>query len=193
MSDEPIPGLPPVDLGVHQVRRAQRGDAAAFRWLFDRDAASVRRFLGDLLRDRDAADEATQETFVRAHRQLPTLRDLTRWRPFLFGTARRVSFEVMRRRRNAPRSLDAVAERADRQPDPETALIGRESDRLIERALAGLDDDRRAALLLRLDHGLDYDGIGEALGWSPSKVKNEIHRGRLQLRAEIGDYIEGLS
>src|SRR5262245_22896206 len=92
---------PPIDLSIHQVRRAQKGDAVAFKWLFDRDIAGVRRFLCDLLRDRDLADEAAQETFVRAYRALGSLRDVARWRPFVFGTARRVSYEMMRRRKHA--------------------------------------------------------------------------------------------
>lgn len=177
---------------AHQVQRAQAGDAAAFRWLFDRDAAGVRRFLMALLRDPDAADEATQETFVRAHRQLSGLRDGERWRPWLFGVARRVSLEHARRTRKArDRRGDDALETHDRAPDPEAALIGRESDRLIEQALAQLDEDRRAALLLRIDHGLDYESIAATLDWPLSKVKNEIHRARLTLRAAIGSYVEG--
>ncbi len=183
-----------LDLEARQVERAQAGDAAAFRWLFDRDAAGVRRFLQSLLRNRDEADEATQETFVRAHRQLASLRASERWRPWLFGVARRVWFEQVRRdRRDRGRASGAPVEQVDRAPDPEAALIGRESEQLVERALAELEEERRAALLLRLDHGLDYDSIGEVLGWPLSKVKNEIHRARIALRASIGSYADGAS
>src|SRR5215470_18594937 len=55
--------------------RARRGEPEAFRVIFDRHSFSVRRFLGDLLRDDAAADEATQETFVRAHARMRTLRE----------------------------------------------------------------------------------------------------------------------
>ena len=82
------------------------GDAGAFRVLFDRHAAAVRRFVRDLGRDEGLADEATQETFVRAHARLATLRDDQRMRPWLLGIARRVWLEEIRRRR--PRAqLDA--------------------------------------------------------------------------------------
>jgi len=91
----PSPAVP-LDLELRQVGRAQAGDAAAFRWLFDRDGASIRRFLTDLLRDRDAADEATQETFVRAYRQLASLQEPARWRPWLFGVARRASLQKVK-------------------------------------------------------------------------------------------------
>jgi RNA polymerase sigma-70 factor (ECF subfamily) len=180
------------DLEAVMVQRAQGGDAAAFRWLFDRDIAGVRRFLFDLLRDRDAADEAAQETFVRAHRGLGSLREVTRWRSWLFGTARRVFLEQLRVRKRAPKASidDEKHQPVDRAANPEQVLIGREADRIIESALDKLSDERRAALVLRLDHRLDYDAIGEAMGWPLSKVKNEIHRARLELRAYVGNYGE---
>ena len=47
------------------------------------------------------------------------------------------------------------------------------------------------ALLLRLDHGLGYPGIAEALGWPLHKVKNEIHRARLAIRDDLVAYLGG--
>ena len=49
----------------------------------------------------------------------------------------------------------------------------------------------RAALVLRIDHGLAYEEIASLMGWSLQKVKNEIHRARLQLRASLAGYLEG--
>jgi len=67
-----------------------------------------------------------------------------------------------------------------------------ESDRIrmLDGALADLDHERRSALLMRIDHGLGYGEIAEAMGWSLQKVKNEIHRARLQLRARLAGYLE---
>ncbi|HUJ27680.1 MAG TPA: sigma factor-like helix-turn-helix DNA-binding protein, partial [Myxococcales bacterium] len=62
-------------------------------------------------------------------------------------------------------------------------------DQVLDRALGGLPEDRRAALLMRLDHGLGYDEIADAMGWNLQKVKNEIHRARLQLRAQLAGYL----
>ena len=52
-------------------------------------------------------------------------------------------------------------------------------------------EPRKSALLLRLDHGLAYEDIAEVMGWSVAKVKNEIHRARLQLRAQLARYLGG--
>jgi RNA polymerase sigma-70 factor (ECF subfamily) len=62
---------------------------------------------------------------------------------------------------------------------------------MLAAALGELGEERRAALLLRIDHGLGYDEIAAQLGWPPAKVKNEIHRARLELRAVLGKYIGG--
>jgi len=171
------------------IDRARAGDARAFRMLFDRHAPAVRRFLGDLLRDSDAADEATQETFVRAHHRLGSLRDDEKLRPWLFGIARYVFHETLRaRRRDAGLSADAFDETPP-QPDPEAVILGQEADRQLRAALAHLGEERRAALLLRIDHGLDYDEICEVMGWNLAKVKNEIHRARLELRARLAAFL----
>ncbi len=167
--------------------------ALDFRAVYDAHARSVRRFLGDLLRDDAAADEATQETFVRAHARLGTLRQGDKVLPWLFGIARNVFYEELRARKRHLRSLDDDErdEEVDRAPSPEGMLLGAEADSQLAAALAELGDDRRAALVMRIDHGLDYDQIAEVMGWPLSKVKNEIHRARLVLRTRLSKYVGG--
>lgn len=164
-----------------------------FRSVYDAHARSVRRFLGDLLRDDASADEATQETFVRAHAKLATLEDGDKVLPWLFGIARNVFYEELRARRRHLRSIDDAErdEEPDQAPSPEGMLLGAEADAQLAVALGGLGDERKAALVLRIDHGLDYDEIAEVMGWPLSKVKNEIHRARLVLRARLSKYVEG--
>jgi len=174
--------------------RARRGEPEAFRVIYDRHAAAVRRFTGDVLRDDAAADEATQETFVRAHARLRTLREDERLGGWLLGIARMVSFEQLRRRKREPLGLlEEEPQEPDRGPSPEGALLTGEADRALDEALGSLQEERRAALVLRIDHGLGYDQIAEALGWNLQKVKNEIHRARLQLRAHLAAYLEEAS
>jgi RNA polymerase sigma-70 factor, ECF subfamily len=170
--------------------------ALDFRSVYDAHARSVRRFLGDLLRDDASADEATQETFVRAHARLGTLREGDKVLPWLFGIARNVFYEELRMRKRhlrsiGPRDEDEHREEPDRAPSPEGMLLGAEADEQLATALAELGEERRAALVLRIDHGLDYDQIGEVMGWPLSKVKNEIHRARLTLRTRLSKYVGG--
>jgi RNA polymerase sigma-70 factor (ECF subfamily) len=174
-------------------------DEAALAALYAEHAPGIQRFLGDLLGDRAAAADATQETFVRAFRRIDTLREVEKVAPWLFGIARNVSLEVRKARRRHGRVVaadgedEAGADGAAGERTPEDELLGREAARVVEGALGRLSDDRRAMLLLRLDHGLAYEDIAKLMGFTVAKVKVEIHRARQVLRAELLKYEGGSS
>ncbi|MGO8998711.1 MAG: RNA polymerase sigma factor [Polyangiaceae bacterium] len=161
-------------------------------------APRIHRFQRDLLGDATLATDATQETFIRAFRRVGELAPGTRLAPWVFGIARHVSMELRRARGrlrrvvvDSPAPADAqIADRAGRTPEAE--LLDREALVVVERALAQLSEDRRAALLLRLDHGLAYDDIAQTMGWSLAKVKVEIFRAREILRATFDEYRGGV-
>jgi RNA polymerase sigma-70 factor (ECF subfamily) len=170
------------------VRRAQAGDSLAFKVLFERHVVAVRRFVHDLVRDRHLADDATQEVFARAHAQLNRLEDHDRFKPWILGIARNVAFEVRRVRQHEPieeNDDEGTPDAVIPSPDPEALLLDRELERHFTEALGVLSPKRRAALLMRIDHGLSYEEIAHAFGWSIPTVKNEIHRARLKLRAAL--------
>lgn len=175
------------------VERARLGDGQSFRTIFDLYAPPLRRFLRDLLGDESSADEATQETFVRAHSRLKTMREVEKLAPWLFGIARNVSYEQMRARRRHRDDPSALEREVDRGPTPEAALLGGEIDHGLAVALADLSDDRRTALLLRIDHGLAYEEIAAVMQWPLAKVKNEIHRARLVLRSQLMKFVGGVA
>jgi RNA polymerase sigma-70 factor (ECF subfamily) len=189
--DDDVP-RPPTD---PLVARALRRDEAALAELYTAHAPAILRFLTDLLGDHAAAADATQETFVRAFRRLATLRVTDRIAPWLFGIARKVSLEHARARRRRGRVLVlgyacSPTESADGHT-PEVALLGHEAARVVERAMGRLSEDRRAMLLLRLDHGLAYEEIATLMGFSLAKVKVEIHRARQVLREDLASYRGG--
>ena len=177
------------------VCRARANDARAFRILFERYSPRVWRFLRDLFQDDAAADEATQETFVRAHARLGALREEQRVVSWMLGIARHVFLETRRARRDVvPVDADEPDEQLQAQlatATPEDLLLDRETEVLMGEALGLLREDRRAALLLRIDHGLPYEEIAQVMGWSLAKVKNEIHRARLQLRERLIGHVRG--
>jgi RNA polymerase sigma-70 factor (ECF subfamily) len=173
--------------------RARRGDPLAFKALFEQHAPAVWRFLKDLFRDDAAADEATQETFVRAHGKLGALRDDARLASWLLGIARHIYLESRRARGThldvAAEENESLLEAAQPSSTPEELLLDRELEGLLAEALGELREERRAALLLRIDHGLAYEEIAQVMGWSLPKVKNEIHRARLWLRERLAAHV----
>lgn len=171
-------------------------DHATLVSMYGELAPRVHRFLRDLLGDATLASDATQETFVRAFRRVDELPRTTRLVPWVFGVARFVALEMRKARGRVRRVIDDGVAADDRAMDtrartPEDALLDREAVAVVERALGLLPEERRAALLLRCDHGLAYDEIAPLMGWSLSKVKVEIFRAREVLRATLQEYRGG--
>jgi len=182
--------------GVSPSPSAVACDHASLVSMYGELAPRVHRFLRDLLGDSALASDATQETFVRAFRRVDELPGTTRLVPWVFGVARFVALEMRRARGRVRRVFDdgvAVDHRAmdTRARTPEDALLDREAVAVVETALGRLPEERRAALLLRCDHGLSYDEIAPLMGWSLPKVKIEIFRAREVLREALEEYRGG--
>lgn len=157
--------------------------------LYAEYGAKIHRFLRDLLGDPTLAKDATQETFVRAYTRLSALDPTLRVAPWLFGIANNVSLEMRRARSRAGRCFVSGTEADAPCPgSPEKSFLEREELSVVNTALASLPEERRAMLLLRLDHGLSYDDIAVTMSCSLAKVKVEIFRAREHLRAAKAAY-----
>jgi RNA polymerase sigma-70 factor (ECF subfamily) len=163
------------------VRRARDGDADAGEMLFARHRPLLLRFFQRRL-GKDAALDATQETLLRALARIDTLRCADRVRSWLFAFARYVLIEI-RRARN-PDGNDSELDELPACGTPESLLLRRELGDAVDGALAELRPERRAALLLYADDS-SYCDIAHRLGWPRSKVRNEIHRARVELRHRL--------
>jgi RNA polymerase sigma-70 factor (ECF subfamily) len=110
------------------VARTLAGDREAFGRLYDRYARLVRAVAFDAGRDPATAQDLTQESFLRAFRQLPTLRARERFGPWVVGIARQVALEFRRRRRPErlgdadPPATDGTAVPADDTDEVEHVL-----------------------------------------------------------------------
>jgi RNA polymerase sigma-70 factor (ECF subfamily) len=168
----------------------EREHAPALGAVYAEHGPRIRRFLRDLLGDPALAADATQETFVRAHKKLAVAALDGPLVPWLFGIARNVSLE-MRKSRARGRWLavtDVLPERPCPRSGPEEEYLGREAARIVGAALEQLSEERRAMLLMRLDHQLAYEDIAAAMGCSLAKVKVEIFRAREVLRKTMAEY-----
>jgi RNA polymerase sigma-70 factor, ECF subfamily len=120
------------------VRRATRGEIAAFGTLYDRTVRLVRAVAADA--GPDAAEDVTHDTFLRAFRTLNTLRDPARFAPWLVGIARLVVLERLRARRFDPLPDQMLA--AHPAIDPEALDDTQELLRLV----AELPEEERIAI-----------------------------------------------
>ena len=174
------------------IARACAGDPEAFRLIFERYSRPLISFLYDLVGDRELAEDLTQETFVRAYRNLSTMREETKLSTWLFGIARNVAREAIRARLRSNRHVDledeSVQDLSDTAPVPVDRLLGKELNAVIRHSLASLDEDKRLVFTLKVFQQCSYEEIAEITGFSIAKLKTDLHRARSEMRRRISPY-----
>jgi RNA polymerase sigma factor (sigma-70 family) len=160
------------------------GDREAFAAIYDRYADRLHDFCHSVLRDRDEAADAVQDTFVLVAQRLAQLNDPERLRPWLYAVARSVALRTVRARRRVV--LDEVEDMADTDPGPDRAAEQVALRELVWSAAAGLSERDRALLDLHVRQGLDGADLGEAMGVSPGHAYVLLTRLRDQVERSLG-------
>jgi len=172
--------IPQVDDRV-LIQASRDGDLDAFEALVRRHHPAVYRVALRMLSSEADAQDATQETFVRAWRGLGRFRCESETSTWLYRIVTRRCLDVIGARRPSeplgeielPSHLD-VADVAEQ----------RERLRAVTRVIGGLPGDQRAALVLRELEGLSYEQVADVLETSVPAVKGRIHRARLAVMKE---------
>lgn len=161
------------------VRRAAGGDERAFAAIFRRYHQSLYRFCLAILANPEDAQDALQNTMVKALRALPGEERDIQLKPWLYRIAHNESIDLLRRRRDSGQ-LDAeqVAPGAGIAEEAAT----RERLRRLVTDLGELPERQRGALVMRELSGLDFDEIAAALGTSPAVARQTLYEARLSLR-----------
>lgn len=175
------------------IARARHGDDEAFRLIFERYARPIISFIYDMVGERELAEDLTQETFVRAYRNLKMLRDETKLSTWLFGIAKNVAREALRSRRREDQRLGindrTVLELSDANPSPVGQLLDKELNDVVHDALRALDEDKRLVFTLKVFQQRSYEEIAEITGFSIPKLKTDLHRARTEMRRRIRPYL----
>ncbi len=168
------------------VQRVLAGDTAAFAALVDAYQSQVYGLACHLLRDRDEAEDAAQEAFVRAYRQLGSFRTEQRFGAWLMAICAHHCVDRLRRRRFQWLRLGdkAVADQlVTREPGPEEAAVAKESEGEVRLLLNALPERYRVVTVLRYVYDLSVAQIAVATGTSVGAVKTQLCRAR-QMIAE---------
>ena len=157
------------------VRRVLDGDTAAFTTLVDRHAAACTRFATRMLGNREDAEDATQETFLRAYRSLARYEERQTFRTWLFQILiNRCRTAAVRRQRRHRMFLvdDTAIATASVRPAVDAGDLRAE----LKRAIDALDPDQREAFLLKHVEQLSYDEMAAATGIGVSALKMRVKR-----------------
>jgi RNA polymerase sigma-70 factor (ECF subfamily) len=196
-------GAPPGDavadprIVLEWVERAKTGDLAAYQRIYDAFARKVLNFIYRMVNSVEEAEDLTQETFVTVYQKLGSLKDDTKFEPWLFRIARNYVYQRYRSRPPASVSIDEVDEDGnqvrqvvDERKTPDEQFQSYELENVVEGVIQELPEKYREVFMLSAIQHMKYEDIAEILGRSLASVKTDIHRARLQVRKKVKDYLK---
>jgi RNA polymerase sigma-70 factor (ECF subfamily) len=160
------------------------GDREQFALLVKRYERLVLSITLRAMKDRSAAEDAAQDTFVKAYVHLDAYNPEYRFSTWISRIAQNTCTDMFRKSREYA-GLEEAEEMADPGPSPEEALLEREQAKSLSAAVSSLEEMYREPLMMYHASGMQYDEIAERLGIPMSRVKNRIFRARRMLRVRI--------
>ena len=182
------------------VRACKNGDYAAFEEIVRRYDRKLFRIAQYLMHNREDAEDAVQEAFLKAFRHLDQFREEAKFSTWLTRIAMNQCLMMLRKRRATKEvSIDGDSESdegnlpmeiADWAPNPEDLYQARELLEILRKTLQELGPGLRVVFVLKDIEGLSLEQTAEALGLSVTAVKARSFRARLRLRERLSRYFK---
>lgn len=173
----------------HWIEAARRGNPRAFAVLAEHYWPSIHRWLWGLTGSAHAADDLTQETFLKAWQMIARTRPDTNLRAWLYRIARNSFFDSHRKRQDGQLG-NSLEGQPGRERNPADSLLDAEADELLQHACERLPVGLRAAFLLRAQEGLSFCEIGIALGVAADTARWRVFKARRMLLKQLGPWLE---
>ncbi len=179
------------------VAAARGGDATAFGELAQRYSRRVFRLAQRVTQNREDAEDAMQEAFIKAYEKLDTFQGQSKFYTWLVRITFNEALMKLRKRRPGESSLDEPVEHegevtprefADWGPSPEQKYAQTELQEILSRAVGTLDPAYRVVFLLRDEEQFSIEETAELLKLSVPAVKSRLLRARLMLREKLSPY-----
>lgn len=182
-----------LDYDAELMLRVKEGDGVSFGLLLQKHRSAVIHFLHRMVQDHAVSEELAQEVFLRVYRSRANYEPTAKFTTWLFRIATHLALNWLRDRRNerGQERLDddtsdlPARQVSDRRPSVEQTLVFQAKLAEIRRAIAGLPDKQRAAVLMHKYEEMEYSQIARVLGCSESAVKSLLFRAYETLRARL--------
>ncbi len=174
------------------VRRARAGDDAAFSALVETYQAPIYNLCYRMLGDPGEAEDAAQESFLRAYAQIGSYDPSRSFKTWLFSIANHHCIDRLRRRRLTWLSIDADdlpphPALQEPSPGPEELAARHETQAAMQALLKRLAPEDRSVIVMRYWYDLSYEEIAQATRTTVSAVKSRLHRARGSLGEMLAD------
>ena len=185
------------------LRRLRDRDERAFRELIDAHRDRVFNITYRMLGNRHEAEDVAQEVFITVFKTIETFREEAKFSTWLYRVTvnhckNRIKY--LSRRPGLDRGRDEHDETKDQAgvngaigapppSAPDRALEGAQMEKLLQDAIATLDDDHRIVVVLRDVEDLSIEEICDITGLPDGTVKSRLHRARLALRKKLQRHV----
>lgn len=165
------------------IARARTGEPSAFSCLVEIYQRPVYNLCYRMVGEAAEAEDAAQETFLRAYSQLHRYDPTRSFKTWLFSIASHHCIDRLRRRRVRWCDIDdepllAHPALVERTPGPEESTLRREQSTAVQALLGTLMPKDRAAIVMRYWYDFSYEEIAAATSTTVSSVKSRLHRAR---------------
>jgi RNA polymerase sigma-70 factor (ECF subfamily) len=182
------------------LQRAKEGDRKAFEEIYNLYHRRIYNAAYGMLGDPDDAQDVTQDTFIRLHDALPTLRADEAFSTYIYRIALNLCRDRARRKKRVRfQSMDTprTGEEGDVEPMefpdagklPEETLTGDELQRRVREAVLTLSDDHKDVIVMHHFQGMEVNDIANILNVPSGTVKSRLARGRDQLHRKLRTYL----
>jgi RNA polymerase sigma-70 factor (ECF subfamily) len=183
------------DIESEKMILAQKGDVNAFTDIVNAHQNAVYNLCYRMLGDPYEAEDAAQETFIRAYKAMKSYdkkRSFTTW---LLSIAAHYCIDQLRKKRLKVTSIEDTPylDIPDPGPNPEVSLTKSEQQKRIKALLNVLSETDRAIVIMFYWYEFSYGEIAEALNLTTSAVKSRIHRARAQMAKSWSEKDQTLS
>lgn len=179
------------------IKKAQKGDIGSYQSIYEAFAHKILNFIYRMVNSQEEAEDLTQETFIAVYQKLGTLRDSSKFEPWLFRIARNFVYQKYRMRVPPAVPIDAPDEEGrlgiqlvDSRKNPDEAFQTQELEDVISNVIAELPEKYREVFVLSAIQNLSYQQISDIVGRSLPSVKTDIHRARLEVRDIVKQYLK---
>jgi len=168
----------------------QKGDAPSFEKLMRKYYPRVLNFIYKYGLSRQAAEDLTQEIFLKIHQMGPSYRPQAKFQTLLYTIVRNSALNAVRNERKYAVSLDENIELDDQKPSPLKAMLDHEKSDRILAIINELPENQRSAVLLKRYEKMSYEEIAQSMNCSPKAVKSLLNRAKETLKVKLADILK---
>ena len=175
------------------MRLVQAGDVSPASEIYDRYSSRIYNFAYRFLRNSEAAEDATQEVFVKMLKHANQFHGDAKLSTWLFSITANWCRDYLRKSDNKAKEAEDVLYTipAPSEHAPDRNLERRQDEQRIQKALSALTPEQREAILLSRYQGLSYAEIAQISGCSEGAVKTRVFRAMETLKKALAGDVRG--